>query len=429
LTARHAKEIGKGRGVIEASRVRAAPAQARASVRARLEARWDEIERAALTRVYSVSDPRDTANPEYAERLRTAVSAAIEYGLAGIDRSGGEPHIPSALLEQARLAARSGVSLDTVLRRYVAGYTLLGDFLIEEARADDSLPSVALQQVMRDQAMLFDRLIAAVTAEHKRESEVRKVSVEERRAARIRGLLAGDFIDTSELAYDFEGWHLGALVVGEKADEAIRHLAKVFGRTLLLVPADEETLWAWLGGRQRIDPLEFEQCIASAWPSQFPLAIGEPGCSIGGWRLTHQQARAAMQVALGTKRSVARYADVALLAATLQDDLFATSLREMYLVPLEGERDGGLTLRRTLRAYFAADRNVSSAAAALGVNRHTVASRLRVAEERFGRSLGSCGAELEAALQLEEFEDALLVRPRASFDKKSSSASTTSHSG
>jgi hypothetical protein len=34
-----------------------------------------------------------------------------------------------------RLAARKGVRLDTVLRRYLAGYTLFGDFLIEETEA------------------------------------------------------------------------------------------------------------------------------------------------------------------------------------------------------------------------------------------------------------------------------------------------------
>jgi hypothetical protein len=37
------------------------------------------------------------------------------------------------LLVQARLAARSDVSLDIVLRRYFAGYSLLGDFLVGEA--------------------------------------------------------------------------------------------------------------------------------------------------------------------------------------------------------------------------------------------------------------------------------------------------------
>jgi DNA-binding PucR family transcriptional regulator len=56
--------------------------------------------------------------------------------------------------------------------------------------------------------------------------------------------------------------------------------------------------------------------------------------------------------------------------------------------------------RRTLRAYFAAERNVSSAAAALGVRRQTITSRLHVIEERLGRSLGVYATELDAALRL-----------------------------
>jgi DNA-binding PucR family transcriptional regulator len=78
------------------------------------------------------------------------------------------------------------------------------------------------------------------------------------------------------------------------------------------------------------------------------------------------------------------------------------SLRQLYLEPLAGERDGGEVLRETLRAYFEAERNVSSAAAALGVTRKTVTNRLCVVEERLGRRLGLCSAEIEAVLRLDE---------------------------
>ena len=101
-------------------------------------------------------------------------------------------------------------------------------------------------------------------------------------------------------------------------------------------------------------------------------------------------------------QSLVRYADVALLASILQDDLLAISLRQLYLAPLSEERDGGSALRQTLRAYFAAERNVSSAAGALSVSRQTVVNRLHVIEERFERSLNSCAAEVEAALRLED---------------------------
>jgi hypothetical protein len=397
--------VAKGRQKIGASRARAAPSQGRAAFHARLTTRRDEIEQAALARVYSISDPKDTENPEYVEGLRAAVCAAVSYGLAAIDRGAeGEFPVPSVLLEQAKLAARNGISLDTVLRRYFAGYTLLGDFLIEEARAEDSLPSPALQRILRDQASLFDRLIAAITAEYERELEGRGASATGRLAERVRGLLAGELLDTSGLAYDFERWHLGVLAVGMKADEALRHVAKALERRLLHVPVDDGTTWAWLGGRFRLDPPEVDRCVASRGPSQVQLVVGEPGHGMAGWRLTHQQARAALPIALRSSRPYIRYADVALLASTLQDDVLATSLRELYLVPLSKARDGGAVLRQTLRAYFTAERNTSSAAAALGVSRQTVINRLSAIEERIARPLGGCEVELEMALRMESLD-------------------------
>ena len=93
--------------------------QARAALHARLQARRDVIEQAALARVRSIQDPAEPEDPAYAEALRVAVSVALDYGLATIEGSEeGAPPLPAPLL-------RSGVSLDTVLRRYFTGYALL----------------------------------------------------------------------------------------------------------------------------------------------------------------------------------------------------------------------------------------------------------------------------------------------------------------
>ena len=63
-----------------------------------------------------------------------------------------------------------------------------------------------------------------------------------------------------------------------------------------------------------------------------------------------------MPVAERRGQSLVRYVDVALQAAIVRDDLLATSLRQIYLAPLEKARDGGEVARETLRAYFAAER-------------------------------------------------------------------------
>jgi PucR C-terminal helix-turn-helix domain/GGDEF-like domain len=358
----------------------------------------------ARIRISAIGDSSEVADPSYLQGLHSAVTAALDYGLSTIEH--GEerfPPVPVVLLAQARMAARSGISLDTVLRRYAAGYALLRDVLIEEAERGP-LDGRALKCLLRSQATLFDAVLAAVSEEYGREAQSRMNSITERRAECVERLLAGELLDTSELQYDLGVHHTGAIAAGQGAGEAIRDLAKVLDRRLLLVCRSEGIAWAWLGARRALDAKELERHLSQNWPTHLSLAIGESGQGLAGWCLTHQQARAALPIAVRSPRPFVRYADVALLASILQDDLLATSLREMYLVPLECGPDGGEVARETLRAYFAAERNLSSAAVVLEVSRRTVANRLRVIETKLNRPLGSATAEIEAALRLQSFD-------------------------
>lgn len=361
-----------------------------------------------LARAYGVSDPTEVVDPEYVDGLRAAVVAAIDYGLAGVeDGEGRPPPVPVALLSQVRLAVRNAVSLDTVLRRCFAGYTLFGDFLVEEAE-QSGLPRDALKCLLRSQATLFDRLVSAVTDEHSREQERQgqlAITIEQRHAERIKRLLAGELPDTSDFAYDFAAHHLGAIAKGPGVGEALRELAKLLDRRLLTVRHGGDTEWAWFGGRHEVDLEKVEHQVSASWRPEVALAIGEPGEGLGGWRLTHQQARAALPIALRSPADVVRYADVALVASMLQDNVLATSLRQLYLAPLQRDRDGGRVARETLRAYFEADRNAASAAALLGVSRQAVSKRLQSIERMLARPLGACANELDAVLRLEELSD------------------------
>jgi sugar diacid utilization regulator len=145
-------------------------------------------------------------------------------------------------------------------------------------------------------------------------------------------------------------------------------------------------------------------------PGTVTLAVGEPGLGLAGWHLSHRQARAALPVAIQSPERVVRYAEVTLLASALSDDVMASSLEELYLLPLTEEADGGEALRQTLRAYFQTGRNVSSAAAALGISWPTVKARLDTIEERIGRPLSACGAEVETALRLQWLDPAPSLR-------------------
>ena len=103
-------------------------AEISSALASRLRGRLPELEAAVTTRVHAIADPREVGDPSYLHSLNSALTTALDYALVAIEL--GErraPGIPPALLAEARLAARAGVPLDAVLRRYVSGNALLGD--------------------------------------------------------------------------------------------------------------------------------------------------------------------------------------------------------------------------------------------------------------------------------------------------------------
>ncbi|MGN6258124.1 MAG: PucR family transcriptional regulator [Solirubrobacterales bacterium] len=377
--------------------------EVRSALVERLRERLPELQGAVTTRVYSISDPHDVSDPAYLQGLNGALAAAIEYRLNVLES--GERHappVPPVLLAQARLEARDGIPLDAVLRRYFAGTTLFGDFLVEEAERSQ-VPNSALRRLLGEQATFGDRLLAAVSAEYARESENRPRSAAERRRECVKSLLAGELVDHFELGYDLDAHHLALMAKGRGAEEVARGVAKALDRRLLAVGREEEPVWAcWLGGRRRLTAEQAVEELADVVPDGVFVSVGEPGEGLSGWRFSHRQAKAALPVAERRGRSVLAYAEVALLASILRDDLLADSLRQLYLAPLEAMRDGGKVARETLRAYFAAGRNISSTAAALGVDRRTVRNRIRSIETLLGRPLEASAADLEIALRLDD---------------------------
>lgn len=154
-----AEQTRRMRGIDKNLRVRLA---------ARLQRRRAEIEQATITRVYGLSAASE-AKPEYEEGLRHAVSVAVGFAIDVVEL--GDQHtpcIPGALLAQARLAARSAVPLDMVLRRYVAGYMLLDDFLRYELEHLWCFGIAPFGHADSDRGAVLDRLLAAVSSEYER---------------------------------------------------------------------------------------------------------------------------------------------------------------------------------------------------------------------------------------------------------------------
>jgi PucR C-terminal helix-turn-helix domain/GGDEF-like domain len=384
-------------------------AGARAEIVAALRARRGEVEEAILTRTLAVARPTGTESPEYMLGLPGAIAAAIDFGLEaiahGAERAGS---IPAATLAQARSAAANRIGLSVVLRRYATGYSVLGDFLRQEVDVvADAGPLFG--ELQRELTALFDRLIVAVSSEYEREAaEAPARSPMRRLGDRVRSLLDGNLINTAELAYDLGCWHLGACASGRGSGELLRQFAAERDHRLLLVEGDDLITWAWFGCAE--EPVEDDLRAARvlARSEGVIVGIGEPGLGLPGWRRSHRQALRALGVGLQSGCPITRYGEVALLAAVLRDEDLEGFLLDTFLAPLSAGREDGVVLEDTLGAFLAAGGNVSAAAAALGLARQTVSSRLHSIEQRIGRPLVGCAAELAVSLRIRD-----LRRPQA----------------
>jgi DNA-binding PucR family transcriptional regulator len=366
-----------------------------------LRAQRVEIEEVIFRGVRSGADSFDETDGEYVAGLRATVSAIVDYGLAGIEQGGDwSAPIPSVAVEQVHRAARSGVGLETVLLRYAAGHRHLGRFVMAEM---GRFPPQAVHDVLDFQALLLETLMERVSAEYGRELQRTARTLEQRRAERVRSLLAGEAGEPPELNYAFEKlWHLGVIARGARAREFVRGLESGSVKRLFLVVQDKESLWAWVGSESRSAVENLSRSLRGAATGGVSVALGEPSEGMRGWRLTHRQAQAALLIVLRGRSTIVRYTDHMLLVAVLQDPTLARSLEEIYLLPLASHSDGGCVWRATLRAYFDAQGNAATAAASLGVDRSTVSRRLHEIGHRLGRTINPCQGDLNLALRWHE---------------------------
>jgi hypothetical protein len=390
----------EGMGVKEGRSVEAG----NVALAARLRHRSGEM-KSALAHLFATRDPSGVRDPERALALEAAFAAVTAYNVDCIERGEGSlDPLPREATAQARSAAREGTALEDFVLGVIAAQSRLSEFVLQESR---ELSDAEFASVQALQGSILLCLASGLADEYKREQARLRQSAARRQTALVDRLLAGAPIAPSEVGYALDGWHLGMVVSGSRAADAARTVAELLGAALLAAPRESGTVWAWLGGRRRIPSQLVEDLVRKRRGLGARFALGEPGHSLEGWRSTHFEARAALAVAIRSAEKVTCFSRVGLEAMALQTPDLARSLRAAYLDPLAGSRGRGEVLRRTLRAYFAAGRNASSAASALGVTRRTVENRLRLVERELGRPLDTCGAELELALRLEALDGEL----------------------
>ncbi len=373
---------------------------------ARLRSRTAEIEDAIVACIRSVeSDEPGTGDVQYEAGQRGAIVAVLAYACAGIEH-GDEwaSPIPAEAVIQARRAARTGVKLGTIFRRYYAASTALTDFVTQEAFNGALLadPAVALRGIQRTQASLLDRLIATINDEYVSETARVDRSLEQRQSERVRRLLAGSLVDSTELGYDLDAWHLALIGKGLGVGQALRGMAAGLDSRLLCVASEDQSIWGWLGGKRSAVQADLDRLLRVRWPRGVSLALGAPAAGLAGWRESHSQAQDALLVSLYQPQTLTLYSDVALLVPWLRDEARGHWLVNTYLSPLDNGDRPNIRLRATLRAYFDAGRNASAAGNTLRVTRRTIRNRMNLIRQRLGPLVDDRQAELELALRLAE---------------------------
>lgn len=341
---------------------------------------------------------------EYRDGRAAAVAAVVEYSLDAIKRGGEWGPIPQALAAQARRAARIGLRPGMLVRLYLAGHQRFMYFIREEIQRSGHADCEAVLKHLRETyGPLFDHIVAAVEDEYERESEHLACSPEQRCARLVRRLLVED-VDPAELKemnYEvLSGWHLGMIAVGAEGVEALWRLKAASGRGLLCMPGDDGTVWAWLGRKDKLTFAQFKLLLSAKGCSNAPLAIGDPGNGLEGWRQTHREAQVAVLMARHELCGPTRCADILPIAGALQNKAIMVMYKKTYILPLNELHKGGQPTRRALLAYFKHGRNASSAGEAISVTGRTVQNHLNDARRVLDAPLNLTG--LEIALRLEE---------------------------
>ncbi len=384
--------------------------QARIELACRLRSRAAELQEVVFAHVRRVvPDAVADADAQLALELGETIAVCVDWGITSIEHGAPWSELtPPAVAARVHSAASSGVSLTSSLCRCVAGWTLAWSFVLDEIAHQD-LPEEQRFALLSEVLGAMGALLACVQAEiataHSSEIRHRARSNEQLRAELVHKLLDGEHLNAGELAelgYDLDGWHLGVIATGVQAGKAMRSLAAGLGCELLPIAHGKETVWAWLGGQRRVVFAEIERVLLMEECLDVSLAIGEPARGVEGMRQTHREAEGALLVARYWPRKLTRYLDVAPDATALQDEALADSLIERYLSPLDDMRNGGRAARKTLRALFDTEHNVSSAAHALKIHRSSVHRQRDEIERRLDCRLHERQAEIEVALRIED---------------------------
>lgn len=370
-----------------------------------LEQEIDELVEAMVARIRDeVTGFDGQTQPELSEALRASCHGNIRLALQALGGDREPPRSsPTEASEEARVAARAGVSLASLLHTYRVGHAVIWErmlAIVGDAELSATSRQAVLQIGSRYVFAYVDAVSAFVADDYTRERDRMLRSRVQRRVQLVRDVLGGAPVGSGDLGYDLDAEHVAVIAEGADADSVLHRLADDLARSLLTVAATERRTWGWLGSRTPADGALRARLAAFCPPEDTTLAFGEASWGTAGFRQSHEQALAAHQVAVRLHVQVVRYDDVALEAALLADGRAARRFAARELGPLLSGDERSTKLLQTLEAYLGTGLNASAAGALLGVGDRTIAYGIRAIEELLGRTVSARSAELAAALRL-----------------------------
>jgi PucR C-terminal helix-turn-helix domain len=371
----------------------------------RLRRRHDEVCQGIYAHVEArVPAPRDQRDYERRLGVERAIDALVGYGLDELAGGGRcERPIPEAALDQARYAARVGVSLGTLVRRYIAADARLGEYVADHWEFCTSQGhSVCIRQLRRIQESALERLIAAVVRAYEAERDKYCQITVSKDTELIERLLRDEATACDEretLGYRFDWrWHIGLIGSGGQWSRTFRAVQEHLRCEVLLTGFAGDLVRAWIGSDHQMESKALDGLLPGELTA---VAVGEPRHGFAGWQRTEHEAHAAWPVVVTSGRAVVHCADVTVEAALLRSDGLATLHQETYLWPLDSVAGGGKIARETLQAYLDCQGNVALMSTQLRVDPRTVGKRLRAIEGVLGQSVHACLPQISFALRLE----------------------------
>jgi len=359
----------------------------------------------------------------------TAIFHVFEHGMP-VDTI----EAPPAAIEYARRLAQRAVPAGALIRAYRVGHERVLQWCLDElARQGREVPVVvaAARRMVELSSGYIDRVTEQVFTVYEHERDRWLLTQTAMRAGRVRALLEDKRVDLgtveAELGYRLRQQHVGLIAwnpdpaSGGAGLARIERLVMAAAQALgcagrpLLVPRDEASVWAWLPlGRQTNVRWELlHKAVDDADPGT-RLAAGALAPGVEGFRLTHQQARLAQELALtagpaGPRTTAfAQTGPVALLCA----DLKATrAWVHSTLGALAIDDEPQARLRETARVFLSTGGSFTATAEQLMLHKNTVHYRIRKAEEIRGGPLQESRLDVELALSACRWLGSAVLQP------------------